>query len=219
MDDVSRVPEERNPARDEAAGDPERERVGLRLGLEGETTELETEAPLEFLQKVAGIGSEKSRNRAASLRPDDGRAVAEGSARAQGQDRERSGREEVLDGPAFVIPLMRHRRDDAGLIIRPADPADSRLFPEAGTGPVRRHQEVRRDRPLPRDRHPDRVGLVREPIDAGGLQDHSGLPAAVDQGRGDGPALHHVSEGLSGARLAAEGQERRAGPDPAGGCR
>ena len=75
------------------------------------------------------------------LGPHDRRALA-----FERQDRERPGGQEMLLGAAVVIALVRHRGDDAGLAVGPAEALDAGALADAGARAVGRDQQPRRRR-------------------------------------------------------------------------
>ena len=68
VDHVGGVAQERQALATKERATPKDERVGVRLGLEGDAAELQAEAALEFGQKVLGIGFEQTRHVVACAR-------------------------------------------------------------------------------------------------------------------------------------------------------
>ena len=150
---------------DEAARDAERERIGLRLRLEGEPPEFQPEAALELHQEIVGIGTSKAGTFSLRSRPDDGGAVcrAVGRLGLQRQDREGAGGQEMLDRPALVVPLMGDRGHDAGLPVGPGDPADAGLLAQPRARAIGGHEQRRRQRLAAGERHVDAAPALRKP--------------------------------------------------------
>ena len=130
------VADERQPLADEAARDLEAERKGFDRRGERELAELRREAQFELAQKIFRLERDERPSVGAALVPDDARPAS-----GQRQDGERAGRQEMLLGDAFVVALMRDRRDDAGLVVVPA---------VGRNGGERRAASSARRRPRPR---------------------------------------------------------------------
>src|SRR5688500_11662822 len=94
------------------------------------------------------------------LSPDNGRALA-----LERQDRERTGRQEMLLGAAIVIALMRDRRDNAGLSVLPAEALDAGLLANRRSRTVGGNQELCRDCFAIRQNDSDAAGVVLETPD------------------------------------------------------
>ena len=113
------VANERKPPGDEAPGDLEAERKGLDARGKADFAQFRREAVFELARQILGFEGKQRASVGATLVPDDARLATR-----ERQDSEWAGREEMLLRPAFVIALVRHRRDDAGLVIVPADGRD-----------------------------------------------------------------------------------------------
>src|SRR5579872_4473367 len=116
MDDMGGVADKRKPWANEAAGDLEAERKGLDPRSEADPAQFRREAIFELAGQILGVESEQRAGVGAPLVPDDARPAAR-----KRQDRERPGGQEMLLRAAFVVALVLDRRDDAGLVIVPAD--------------------------------------------------------------------------------------------------
>ena len=102
------------------------------------------------------------------------------------------------------------RRDDAGLRVGPADPADAGLLAQARARAVGGDEQRRLDHLAVGERDGDRTRRRRRsratPI---GRRSHAPRAARGRQGGHERAALDHVGEGLAGLDLAAEGEEDR----------
>ena len=124
----------------------------------------------------------------------------------------------MLDGAAFVVALVRHRGDDAGLGVGPADPADAGFVAQARAPAVGGDEQRRLDHLAVGERDGD--GLVGgvEAAHADRPQAHAPRAARGRQGGHERAALDHMGERLAGLDLAAEGEEDRTHRVAAAGC-
>ena len=113
---MGRVAHERKPLGDEAPGDLEPKRKRLDSRGEADFAQFWREAVFELARQLFGIQRKQRARVGATLVPDNARLAA-----GKGQNRERTGRQEMLLRAAFVIAVVRDRRDDSGLVIVPAD--------------------------------------------------------------------------------------------------
>ena len=116
---MRRVADEREPLADEAPGELEAEREGLGARGEADFAQPQCEAIFELTRQILGVEREERAGVGAPLVPDDARPAAR-----KRQDGERAGGQEMLLGPALMIALVRDGRDDAGLVVVPADGRD-----------------------------------------------------------------------------------------------
>ena len=119
----------------------------------------------------------------------------------QRQDRERSRRQEMLLGAAMMIALMRHRGDDAGLIVIPADAADAGRARGSPSARRRRRPAARADS---RRRRPSctsmRSALVSKSVTASARSSTPSGFGALDQRVDQRRILDHVRERLARLR-------------------
>ena len=131
-----------------------------------------------------------------------------GAAARERQNRERSGRQEMLLGAAAVVALMRDGGGDGGLAVRPAEGRNAGKRAQVRARAVGRDQQPGRDHPVVAvDRNP--LARDREARDGARAQDHAGLARLGDQRRDQRPVLDHVGERLARLDLAREGEEHR----------
>ena len=116
---MGRVADEREPPGDEAPCDLKAERKGFDARGKPDRAQFRGEAIFELARQVLGVEGKERAGVGAALIPDDARLAAR-----KRQESERTGRQEMLLGPAFVVALVRDRRDDAGLVIVPAEGLD-----------------------------------------------------------------------------------------------
>ncbi len=116
MDDMGGVANQRKPPGDEAPGDLKAERKGFDARGKADRAEFRREAVFELARQIVGIERQQRLGVGATLVPDDARLAAR-----KRQESEWTGRQEMLLRPAFVVALVRDRRDDAGLVVVPAD--------------------------------------------------------------------------------------------------
>ena len=116
MHDMGRVADEREPPGDEAPRDLEAERKGFDARGKADRAQFRREAIFKLARQIVGVERQQRLGVGATLVPDDARLATR-----KRQESERTGRQEMLLRPAFVVALVRDRRDDAGLVIVPAD--------------------------------------------------------------------------------------------------
>src|SRR5579863_1484009 len=138
MDDMGGVADERQPAGGEAAGDLEAEWKGLDPRSEADPAQFRREAIFELAGQILGVESEQRAGVGAPLVPDDARPAAR-----KRQGRERPGGQEMLLRAAFVVALVLDGRDDARLVIIPADGRDISERPQLRARAVGGDDEAR----------------------------------------------------------------------------
>ena len=119
MHDMGGVANQRKPPGDKAPRDLKAERKGFDARGQADRAQLRGEAIFELTRQILGVERQQRLCVGAAFVPDDARLAAR-----KRQERERAGRQEMLLRPAFVVALVRDRRDDAGLVIVPADGLD-----------------------------------------------------------------------------------------------
>jgi hypothetical protein len=112
----------------------------------------------------------------------------------------------MLDRAALVVALVRHRRDDALLVVAPPDPADAAPSRSRERAPSAATSSAALASALG-EFGDDAVGLRLEAGDAGRAQLDAVSPARPDQRGEQRAVLDHVGEGLAGLDLAREGQK------------
>src|SRR5260370_37401632 len=93
--------------------------------------ETKAEAPLELGMKILVGQRDNAFCFPRLFGPHDGRAAAR-----EREDREGSGRQEMLLGATAMIALARHRGDDRGLAVTPAANGKPHAAPGRATAPV-----------------------------------------------------------------------------------
>ena len=151
------------------------------------------------------------------LGPDDGRQVRLAFDRRHRQLRERTAGQEMLQRHALMRPLMRHRRDDAALIIRKPGDADAGLLTQRRAAALCRHHQPRMDRRPTHNLHDRTRARPRDHRLGRGVYCKSRLVQCPVQRRPQAARLDHPAErlgpGLRGIEMQM--QPRRAPPDPA----
>ena len=123
--------------------------------------ELQAEAAFELGVEFVVGQRDDALGLALVLGPDDRRAMADVGVVLQRQDRERSGRQEMLLGAAVVIALVRDGGDDGGLVVAPAVARDAGLLADRRARAVGGDQQAGGHRAAIRELD---VNVMRRPV-------------------------------------------------------
>lgn len=159
---------------------------------------------LELAVKLFVAERDDARSLAAALGPHQ-----RGSLASERQNRKRTRGQKVLLGAAFVIALVAHGDNDAGLIIFPAVGGNAGALAQLRLRTVSGDQQARRDDAAIAERHVDALGARVVRRHGGGAQIDAFSFGADDQRIDQAAVLDHVREGLARRDVAGEIQERR----------